>query len=159
YADLEDGLYAEFNTNKGTFVAELYFEQTPLTVANFVSLAEGTNTMLDSTHKGKKFYDGIIFHRIIKDFMIQGGDPEGTGTGGPGYEFDAEFVDSLNFSSKGVLAIANSGPAANGSQFCITLKETPHLNQRHTIFGKIAEGQEIVDSIGVIKTDVTDKPL
>jgi peptidylprolyl isomerase len=159
HADLEDGLYAEFKTNKGTFIAQLYYQQTPLTVANFVTLAEGTNTMVDTAYKDKKFYNGLIFHRVIADFMIQGGDPEGTGRGGPGYKFEDEFVDSLNFDSKGLLAMANSGPNTNGSQFFITLKPTPHLNQRHTIFGEIVKGQEVVDSIGVVKTGPGDKPM
>lgn len=159
YSDLEDGLYAEFNTNKGTFITKLYYEQAPLTVANFVSLAEGTNPMVDTTYKNKNFYDGLIFHRIIADFMIQGGDPKGTGRGGPGYKFEDEFIDTLNFDSKGLLAMANSGPATNGSQFFITLRETPHLNQRHTIFGKVVSGQEIVDSIGVVETGQADKPV
>lgn len=151
YPDLEDGLYAEFKTNQGTFLAELYYDQTPLTVANFVSLAEGTNTLVDSTYKGKHFYDGLTFHRVIKDFMIQGGDPLGTGAGGPGYKFPDEFADSLKFEEKGVLAMANSGPGTNGSQFFITLKETPWLNGRHTIFGDIVKGQAVVDSIGLVK--------
>ena len=125
YPDLGDGVYAEFVTNKGTFVAKLYNEATPLTVSNFVSLAEGTNGMIDSTYKGKKFYNGLTFHRVIKDFMIQGGDPSGDGSGNPGYRFPDEIVDTLNFEKKGLLAMANSGPETNGSQFFITLKETP----------------------------------
>ncbi|WP_203292953.1 peptidylprolyl isomerase [Luteirhabdus pelagi] len=152
YPDLDKGVYAEFVTNKGTFVAELYNEATPLTVANFVSLAEGTNGMVDSIYKGKRFYDGLIFHRVIKDFMIQGGDPEGTGSGNPGYRFPDEIVDSLKHDSKGILSMANSGPATNGSQFFVTLKPTPWLDGRHTVFGKIVKGQEVVDSIGAIET-------
>lgn len=148
YPDLEKGVYAEFETNKGTFVAKLYNEQTPLTVANFVALAEGTNDMVDSIYKGKPYYDGLTFHRIIKDFMIQGGDPKGDGTGNPGYRFPDEFVDSLKFTKKGLLAMANSGPATNGSQFFVTLKETPWLDGRHTIFGEVVLGQEVVDSLG-----------
>ncbi|HET8810134.1 MAG TPA: peptidylprolyl isomerase, partial [Flavobacteriaceae bacterium] len=160
YPDLEDGLYAEFKTNKGTFLAELYFEQTPITVANFVSLAEGTNTIVDSTYQGKHFYDSLTFHRIIKDFMIQGGDPLGTGSGGPGYKFADEIVDSLTFDSKGLLAMANAGPNTNGSQFFITLKETPWLNGRHTIFGKIVKGQEVIDTLGTVETTKPgDKPV
>ncbi|RMA58605.1 peptidylprolyl isomerase [Ulvibacter antarcticus] len=152
YPDLEDGVYAEFVTNKGTFVAKLYNKQTPLTVANFVSLAEGTNTMVDSAYKGKKFYDGLTFHRIIKDFMIQGGDPKGDGSGNPGYRFPDEFNDTLRMDRKGVLAMANSGPGTNGSQFFVTLKETPWLNGRHTVFGEIVVGQEVIDSIGTMAT-------
>ncbi|MBW1294541.1 peptidylprolyl isomerase [Aquimarina litoralis] len=160
YPDLSDGLYAEIITNKGTAVAKLYYDATPMTVANFVSLAEGTNTMVDSLYKGKKYYNGIIFHRVIKDFMIQTGDPLGTGTGDPGYKFPDEIVDSLTHKSKGILSMANSGPATNGSQFFITLKETPWLNGKHTVFGEIVSGQEIVDSIGSVETKRPgDKPV
>lgn len=160
YPDLEDGMYAEFNTNKGTFVAELYYDQTPITVANFVSLAEGkTHSMVDSAYQGKKFYDGLTFHRVIKDFMIQGGDPSGTGSGDPGYRFPDEIVDSLTHDSKGYLSMANAGPGTNGSQFFVTLAETPWLNGRHTIFGKVVEGQEVVDSIGQVETGPQDKPV
>jgi cyclophilin family peptidyl-prolyl cis-trans isomerase len=160
YPDLEKGVYAEFVTNKGTFVAKLYNEQTPLTVTNFVALAEGSNDMVDSIYKGKPFYDGLIFHRIIKDFMIQGGDPKGDGTGNPGYRFPDEIVDSLKFTKKGLLAMANSGPGTNGSQFFVTLKETPWLDGRHTIFGEIVLGQEIIDSLGALPTTKPgDKPV
>jgi len=159
YPDLDDGIYAEFVTNNGTFVAELYYKATPITVANFVSLAEGNNKMVDSTYAGKKFYDGLKFHRIIENFMIQGGDPKGNGTGGPGYSFPDEFNDTLQHDSKGILSMANSGPGTNGSQFFITLKETPHLNGRHTVFGKIVKAQATVDSIGKVKTAAQDKPL
>jgi len=159
YPDLEDGVYAEFNTTKGTTIAELYFEETPLTVANFVALAEGEHEgVTDSTKIGKNFYDGLIFHRVIKDFMIQGGDPQGNGRGGPGYKFANEIVDSLQHSKKGILSMANSGPGTNGSQFFITLKETPWLNGRHTVFGEIVEGIEIIDSIGATETLPGDKP-
>jgi peptidylprolyl isomerase len=160
YPDLEKGVYAEFVTNKGTFVAKLYNEQTPLTVTNFVTLAEGSNDMVDSIYKGKPFFDGLIFHRIIKDFMIQGGDPKGDGTGNPGYRFPDEIVDSLKFTKKGLLAMANSGPGTNGSQFFVTLKETPWLDGRHTIFGEIVLGQEIIDSLGTVPTTKPgDKPI
>ncbi|MBQ4822672.1 peptidylprolyl isomerase [Aquimarina sp. MMG016] len=148
YPDLGDGIYAEIVTNKGIAVAKLYYDQTPMTVANFVSLAEGTNTMVDSTYKGKKYYNGIIFHRVIKDFMVQTGDPLGTGTGDPGYKFPDEIVDSLSHKSKGILSMANSGPGTNGSQFFITLKDTPWLNGKHTVFGEIVIGQDVIDSIG-----------
>ncbi len=159
YPNLEDGIYAEFETSKGTTVAKLNFEETPLTVANFVALAEGTQEAVkDSAKIGKKFYDGLIFHRVIKDFMIQGGDPEGTGRGGPGYKFADEIVDSLQHSKKGILSMANSGPATNGSQFFITLKETPWLNGRHTVFGEIIEGIDVIDSIGATETLPGDKP-
>ncbi|MFO7718914.1 MAG: peptidylprolyl isomerase [Gillisia sp.] len=159
YPDLEDGLYAEFNTSHGNFVAELYFKETPITVANFVSLAEGKpHSMVDSTYKGKKFYDGLTFHRIIKDFMIQGGDPTGTGSGGPGYRFPDEIVDSLTHDSKGYLSMANAGPGTNGSQFFVTLAPTEWLDGKHTIFGKVLEGMTVVDSIGTMKTIGQDKP-
>ncbi|TXD93290.1 peptidylprolyl isomerase [Gillisia hiemivivida] len=159
YPDLKDGLYAEFNTNKGSFIAELYYKATPTTVANFVSLAEGdSHKMVDSTAKGKKYYDGLIFHRVIKDFMIQGGDPTGTGSGDPGYRFPDEIVDTLSHTSKGTLSMANAGPGTNGSQFFITLAPTPWLDGKHTIFGEVMEGQAVVDSIGMVKTVASDKP-
>ena len=159
YPDLNDGIYAEFNTNKGTAIAKLYHEETPLTVANFIALAEGKQSKVDSTYKGKKFYDGLIFHRVIKDFMIQGGDPLGTGSGNPGYKFADEIVDSLKHDKPGILSMANSGPGTNGSQFFITLKETPWLNGRHTIFGEIVKGMDVVDSIGTVETiKPGDKP-
>lgn len=160
YPDLkEDGVYAEFITNKGTFVAKLKNKSAPLTVSNFVALAEGTNGMVDSLYKGKRFYDGLSFHRVIKDFMIQGGDPKGDGTGNPGYSFPDEITDTIRFDKKGLLAMANSGPDTNGSQFFITLKETPWLNGRHTIFGEIVKGQDVVDSIGTMETETGDKPI
>ena len=160
YPNLGDGVYAEFVTNKGTFVAKLYNETAPLTVSNFVALTEGTNGMVDSTYKGKRFYDGLSFHRVIKDFMIQGGDPKGDGTGSPGFKFPDEIVDTIEFQKKGLLAMANSGPGTNGSQFFVTLKETPWLNGRHTIFGEVVEGQDIVDAIGLVETEKPgDKPV
>lgn len=158
YPDLEDGMYAEFKTNKGSFIAELYFDQTPITVASFVSLAEGTNKMVDSTYKGKNYYDGLTFHRIIDGFVIQGGDPSGTGSGGPGYKFPDEFVDSLQHDSKGILSMANAGPGTNGSQFFVTLAPTPNLNGRHSVFGKVVKGQDVVDAIGKVETGQRDKP-
>ncbi len=160
YPDLDDGIYAEFKTNKGIFVAKLHHKETPLTVSNFVDLAEGNNEMVDSIYKGKKFYNGVSFHRIIKDFMIQGGDPMGTGSGSPGYTFPDEFADSLNHTKKGILSMANSGPNTNGSQFFITLKETPWLDGKHSVFGEIVLGQELVDSIGLVETTKPgDKPV
>lgn len=160
YPDLQDGVYAEFVTNQGTFVAKLYHDQTPVTVANFVSLASGNSTMVDTAYAGKPFFNGLIFHRIIKNFVIQGGDPLGTGMGNPGYRFPDEFVQSLVHDRKGLLSMANSGPNTNGSQFFITLKETPHLNYKHSVFGEIVLGQEIVDSIGVVETTKPgDKPV
>ncbi|MGJ8667023.1 MAG: peptidylprolyl isomerase [Patiriisocius sp.] len=160
YPDLEDGVYAEVVTNKGTFVAKLYNEATPLTVASFVSLAEGTNGMVDEKYKGKRFYDSLIFHRVIKDFMIQGGDPTGTGSGSPGYKFPDEIVDTLVHDKKGMLSMANSGPATNGSQFFVTLKETPWLNGKHTVFGEVVMGMDVVDSIGAVEvTPPANRPV
>ena len=139
----KDGLFAVLKTEKGEIGLKLFYDKTPMTVANFVGLAEGK---LDAT-KGKKFYDGLTFHRVINDFMIQGGDPKGNGTGGPGYKFPDEFVDGLNFNTKGKLAMANSGPATNGSQFFITHVPTTWLNNKHTIFGEVVEGQDVVDAV------------
>jgi cyclophilin family peptidyl-prolyl cis-trans isomerase len=153
YANLSKGLYADVKTSKGDILCELYFEDTPLTIANFVSLAEGTNPNVSDSLKGRNFYDGLTFHRVIKDFMIQGGDPAGTGTGGPGYKFEDEFPKDSSGKLKhthngvGVLSMANSGIATNGSQFFITHKETPWLDGKHTVFGKVKYGQKILDSI------------
>ena len=155
FSDLEDGLYADIQTSKGEMIVELYYKETPLTVANFVSLAEGTNPYVQEDYKGKPYYDGIIFHRVIKGFMIQGGDPTGTGSGGPGYKFEDEIVDSLLHDSKGILSMANAGPGTNGSQFFITHDSTPWLNGKHTVFGKVIKGLEVIDSIATttISTD------
>ncbi|MCH1471864.1 MAG: peptidylprolyl isomerase, partial [Flavobacteriaceae bacterium] len=144
---LEDGLYAKVDTNKGEIQLKLTFDKTPVTVANFVSLAEGTNRQVDSTFTEKAYYDGLIFHRVIADFMIQGGDPTGTGQGGPGYKFDDEIVSDLKHDGPGILSMANAGPGTNGSQFFITHKETPWLDGKHTVFGRVIEGQSVVDSI------------
>jgi len=163
YPDIEDGMYAEIVTTKGTMMAKLAYDKVPVTVANFVSLAEGTNTLVDSTYAGKKYYNGLKFHRVIKDFMIQGGDPLGNGSGNPGYKFKDEFDASLKHDKKGILAMANSGYGTNGSQFYITHKETPWLDafgqngvlkpceqprvSCHAVFGEILTGLEIVDAI------------
>lgn len=153
YADLEEGLYANMETNKGTILLKLEFEKTPITVANFVSLATGTNPYAADSLKGKKYYNGVVFHRVIKDFMIQSGDPKGTGEGDPGYKFIDEFPkDStgnllLKHDRAGILSMANSGPDTNGSQFFITHKETSWLDGKHTVFGNVLEGQAVVDSI------------
>ncbi len=155
YADLEKGLYADIETSRGDILCKLYFEDTPLTIANFVSLAEGTNPNVSDSLKGRKFYDGLTFHRVVKDFMIQGGDPAANGSGGPGYRFEDEFPkDSLGklkytHNDAGVLSMANSGKGTgtNGSQFFITHKATPWLDGAHTVFGKVKYGQGVVDSI------------
>ncbi|MCM4154453.1 peptidylprolyl isomerase [Gramella sp. AN32] len=158
YPDLEDGLYAEINTSMGPMIAELYFEETPLTVGNFVSLAEGNNKMADSSYGGKPYYNGLIFHRIIDGFMIQGGDPTGTGSGGPGYKFPDEFQDSLSHDSKGILSMANAGPGTNGSQFFITLAPVKQLDNKHTVFGKLVKGMDVLEAIGKVETGPRDKP-
>ena len=147
YSDLSDGLYADLETSKGNIILELYYEQAPTTVSNFVALAEGNHPVVDDQHEGKRYYDGLKFHRVIENFMIQGGDPTGTGSGGPGYQFDDEFIEELKHDGPGVLSMANAGPGTNGSQFFITHVETPWLDGKHSIFGKVNSGQDVVDKI------------
>ncbi len=141
---LPDGLYAKIQTTRGDILLKLYYDKTPLTVINFVSLAEGT---MFPNKPGKPFYDGLKFHRVIADFMIQGGCPLGNGTGGPGYTFADETRPDLRFDRPGILAMANAGPDTNGSQFFITHCPTPHLNGKHTIFGRVLQGQDVVNAI------------
>lgn len=143
---MENGIYAKFNTEKGDILIQLTYNKTPGTVGNFVGLAEG-NLENDIRPQGKPYYDGLKFHRVISDFMIQGGCPSGSGTGGPGYQFDDEFHPDLKHDRPGVLSMANAGPGTNGSQFFITHVATPWLDNNHTVFGFVIEGQDVVDAI------------
>lgn len=176
YPDLEDGLYAEFITNKGTMVAKLYYEKAPVTVANFVALAEGNHPLVTDSLKGNKYYNGVTFHRVIDKFMIQGGDPTGTGSGSPGFKFEDEFHPELKHDKPGILSMANSGPNTNGSQFFITEGPTPSLDAFksdgtlkkcgpfpgggcHAVFGELVLGLEIQDTISNVKTSQGNKPI
>jgi Peptidyl-prolyl cis-trans isomerase (rotamase) - cyclophilin family len=150
---MQDGIYAKFNTKKGEILVKLTHDKTPGTVGNFVALAEG-NMENEAKPQGKPYYDGLKFHRVIADFMIQGGCPLGTGTGDPGYKFDDEFHPDLMHDTPGVLSMANAGPGTNGSQFFITHVATPWLDNKHTVFGHVVEGQDIVDAIA--QGDVID---
>lgn len=148
-------LTAVFETSMGTFEAELYARECPETVWNFVNLAEGRQ----ETEKGGNYFDGLTFHRVIEGFVIQGGCPVGNGTGGPGYQFKDEFDSSLRHDSAGILSMANAGPGTNGSQFFVTLDPTPHLDNRHSVFGKVTKGLDVIQAIGDVKTGPMDKPL
>jgi cyclophilin family peptidyl-prolyl cis-trans isomerase len=145
---------AVIETNLGVFEAELFAKECPETVWNFINLAEGRQ----ETNKEGNFYNGLIFHRVIKGFVIQGGCPVGTGTGGPGYRFKDEFDPTLRHDSEGVFSMANAGPGTNGSQFFVTLAPTPHLDNRHSVFGKVTKGMDIVQKIGAVKTGPGDRP-
>lgn len=138
---------AKFNTNRGEFKIELFEDKAPITTANFIKLIE------------EKFYDGLIFHRVIDGFMIQGGCPNKNGTGGPGYKIQDEFHEDLKHDDKGILSMANAGPNTGGSQFFITLDKTPWLDGHHSVFGKVIEGMDVVENIGKVKTDFLDKPI
>jgi peptidyl-prolyl cis-trans isomerase A (cyclophilin A) len=143
---MQEGIYAKFDTTKGEILVQLHHDKTPGTVGNFIALAEG-NLENKAKEQGTPYYDGLKFHRVIPDFMVQGGDPQGTGSGGPGYNFDDEFHPELRHEGPGVLSMANAGPATNGSQFFITHIATPWLDDKHTVFGKVIEGQDVVDAI------------
>ena len=155
------GTYAIFETSQGTIVVKLLEKEAPKTVANFVGLAEGTREFTNEKTGRKEqrpFYDGLIFHRVIPQFMIQGGCPLGSGMGGPGYKFADEFHPSLKHSKPGRLSMANAGPNTNGSQFFITVAETPWLDNRHTIFGEVIEGQDVANKISNVPRDANDRP-
>lgn len=145
---------ALFDTNKGAFEIELFIKECPVTVWNFINLAEGRQ----ETARQGNFYDKLTFHRVIDGFMIQGGCPIGNGTGGPGYVFKDEFNPALKHNSEGILSMANAGPNTNGSQFFITLEPTPHLDNRHTVFGRVIKGMEVVRDIGKVETGPNDRP-
>ncbi len=161
---MAENLYATLKTNRGDIVVELFPNHAPNTVRNFVDLAEGTQEWTNpktGSPSQERFYDGLVFHRVIDGFMIQGGDPEGTGRGGPGYQFKDEFHPELTFSKPYLLAMANAGPGTNGSQFFITVSTPKHLNRKHTIFGEVADqaSREVVDQIAATSTDRSDRPV
>ncbi len=159
----QPGLYATFNTSEGTIVCRLFEQEAPVTVKNFVDLAQGTREWTDPRTRQKstsRLYDGTVFHRVIPDFMIQGGDPEGTGMGGPGYKFQDETKGSPHkFDKHGKLAMANAGPNTNGSQFFITVAPTPWLTGNHTIFGEVIDGQDVANKITALPRNRQDRPL
>ena len=159
---MESGIYAHIDTTEGSFTIRLFDKEAPETVENFVGLAEGTKEWTDpKTHEKKKapYYDGVVFHRIISGFMIQGGDRLGTGTGGPGYTFADEFHPSRRHDRAGILSMANAGPGTDGSQFFITLGPTPHLDNRHSVFGEVVKGLDVVKKIGSVPTGRQDRPV
>jgi len=159
--ELKPGLYAVFETTVGDITCRLFPDKTPKTVENFVGLANGTKKFVDPKTRQpatRPYYNGLTFHRVIPDFMIQGGCPLGTGTGGPGYKFEDELVKDLSFDRPGKLAMANAGPNTNGSQFFITVAPTAWLNQRHTIFGEVVQGQDVVDRVASTPRDRHDRP-
>jgi peptidyl-prolyl cis-trans isomerase A (cyclophilin A) len=155
-------VYAHFETTLGNFTAELFDQKVPNTVANFTGLADGSKEWkhpgTGEKHK-KPYFDGLIFHRVIAGFMLQGGDPLGKGYGGPGYNFADEFHPDLRHDQAGILSMANAGPNTNGSQFFVTLAPTPHLDRKHSVFGKVTSGLDVVQKIGEVPTDANDKPV
>ena len=156
------GTYAVFTTSEGNFTARLFDQEAPKTVENFVGLATGTKEWTDPRSNKKvkqRYYDGIVFHRVIDGFMIQGGDPLGQGIGGPGYTFADEFHPKLRHNKAGILSMANRGPNTNGGQFFITLGPTPHLDDRHSVFGEVVEGMDVIKKIGSTATDGRDRPV
>lgn len=159
---LPAGLYAHFTTSEGAFTVELFEKEAPNTVANFAGLADGSREWQDPVTRQaikRPFYDGLIFHRVIDGFVIQGGCPLGNGMGGPGYTFADEFHPSRRHDSAGVLSMANAGPGTNGSQFFVTLAPTPHLDDRHSVFGKVVSGQDVISRIGHVPTGRGDRPV
>ena len=156
------GVYAQFVTSEGNFTVRLFDQEAPKTVENFVGLAEGTKQWTDprtNQKVTKPYYDGVIFHRVIDKFMIQSGDPLGQGIGGPGYTFNDEFHPKLRHDKAGILSMANRGPNTNGGQFFITLGPTPHLDDRHSVFGEVTEGMDVIRKIGSTATGSQDRPL
>ena len=158
YSELEEGVYAEINTSLGKMLIQLNYKETPVTVANFIALSKGTHPDVKKEFKEKKFYNGLIFHRVMDKFMIQGGCPLGNGSGNPGYTFDDEIDPNLKHDKAGILSMANSGPATNGSQFFITEVPTPWLDGKHTVFGQVISGIEIQDKISNVKTAIANRP-
>jgi peptidyl-prolyl cis-trans isomerase A (cyclophilin A) len=159
--DREAGVYATLETSEGRIVARLFEDKTPKTVKNFIDLAEGRREFVDPKTRQKvkrPFYDGLTFHRVIPEFMIQGGCPRGDGTGGPGYQFEDEFHPTLKHDQPGTLSMANAGPNTNGSQFFLTVAPTPWLDNRHSVFGRVVEGQAIATRISEVPRDASDRP-
>ena len=159
---MSQNVHARFSTTEGDFLVRLHQDKAPKTVENFVGLAEGTKEFTDprdGVKKSQPFYDGTIFHRVIDGFMIQGGDPLGQGVGGPGYKFGDEFHPTLRHDKAGILSMANAGPGTNGSQFFVTLAPTPHLDNKHSVFGEVVEGLDVVKRIGTTKTGARDRPV
>ncbi|MBI4467216.1 MAG: peptidylprolyl isomerase [Acidobacteria bacterium] len=157
----EPGVYATLETSQGRIVCRLFEDKAPQTVRNFLELAEGRKEFVDPKTRNKvkrPFYDGLTFHRVLPDFMIQGGCPRGDGTGGPGYEFQDEFHRDLKHDGPGTLSMANAGPNTNGSQFFITVAATPWLDNHHTVFGRVVEGQEVAKKISLLPRDANDRP-